>query len=319
MKRKTNITEIAKLAAVSPSTVSRALNNSSLIPLETRRRILELARQLEYRPHTTRSRLLALLLDLPGSAYTQQLLAAVQQSAFERKLRLELILPDALEELKNRLYYGVLLLSSWPEERLREWPETISLPLVRINGRSYPQHDIYAVASDDAGAVAEVMRRFRAAGHRRIGFLLAGSLVVYNNPRRLEAYRGECALHHQLTLEELVENPDAERVEAAFKRLLGKGITALLYLTPVTVNLQELLGRLRLRVPEELSLAVWEMLGLPENHRPPYLCATQDYRALAENAFNLLDRLAARQSLPTQVEVPYRWSEAPSISARKAY
>jgi DNA-binding LacI/PurR family transcriptional regulator len=43
------IEDIARLANVSKSTVSRALNNSSLIPVETRDRILEIARQNNFR------------------------------------------------------------------------------------------------------------------------------------------------------------------------------------------------------------------------------------------------------------------------------
>lgn len=50
-KRARNITDLAKLAGVSPGTVSRALANSDLISKKTRERIQVLAREHDFRPN----------------------------------------------------------------------------------------------------------------------------------------------------------------------------------------------------------------------------------------------------------------------------
>ncbi len=49
--RAKNITDLARLAGVSPGTVSRALANSSLISQKTRERIQQLAREHDFRPN----------------------------------------------------------------------------------------------------------------------------------------------------------------------------------------------------------------------------------------------------------------------------
>lgn len=49
----TTIKDIAKIAGVSHSTVSRALNNSSALNEETKKRILEIAKNLNYTPNTS--------------------------------------------------------------------------------------------------------------------------------------------------------------------------------------------------------------------------------------------------------------------------
>src|SRR4030042_4482245 len=50
MKKKITIKDIARMANVSHTTVSRALNDKSRISSETKKRILDLARDLDYRP-----------------------------------------------------------------------------------------------------------------------------------------------------------------------------------------------------------------------------------------------------------------------------
>jgi|LSQX01.2.fsa_nt_gb LacI family transcriptional regulator len=47
-----NIKDVAKLAGVSPGTVSRALNGKSYVKSETRERILNAIKQLDYKPNT---------------------------------------------------------------------------------------------------------------------------------------------------------------------------------------------------------------------------------------------------------------------------
>ena len=46
----TNINQVAKKAGVSTATVSRSFRTPQLLSAETRRRVLEVAEQLDYRP-----------------------------------------------------------------------------------------------------------------------------------------------------------------------------------------------------------------------------------------------------------------------------
>ncbi|MDI6765164.1 MAG: LacI family DNA-binding transcriptional regulator, partial [Thermodesulfobacteriota bacterium] len=50
MNKKVNIKDIARIAKVSHTTVSRALNNKSRIRNETKEKILSIAKELGYRP-----------------------------------------------------------------------------------------------------------------------------------------------------------------------------------------------------------------------------------------------------------------------------
>jgi DNA-binding LacI/PurR family transcriptional regulator len=57
MSKKINIKELAKIAGVAQSTISRALNDKDGISIETKERIRKLAQEYGYKPNITAKRL----------------------------------------------------------------------------------------------------------------------------------------------------------------------------------------------------------------------------------------------------------------------
>ena len=51
------IHDVARLAGVSPGTVSRVIHNKPYVKQETKQRVLEAIEKLDYRPHAVASRL----------------------------------------------------------------------------------------------------------------------------------------------------------------------------------------------------------------------------------------------------------------------
>ena len=158
----------------------------------------------------------------------------------------------------------------------------------------------------------EAVRRFRAAGHSRIGYLLAQDSDHYNNRQRTQAYRDACRMNFLNPCCEVVKVTNAA-VENALVRLMKKGITALIYLVPIRINPQELFSKLKIRIPQDLSLIVWEALGMPPNYRPAHVYTVQDSMELARNAVDLLERIAQKKEVPQQILVPYLWVNGRSI------
>ncbi len=302
--KKTGIKEIAAEAGVSPATVSRVLNNSPRISRDVTQRVLAVARRLEYLPHTPLTKVIALLIT-GFYSYESSILCAIQAVAAERKFRLELILPDAPDTWSERLYMGGISfvpMSNPPS----------GFPIVTINHAPDPLNGVYSVASDDVGAVMEAVRRFREAGHSRIGYLLAQDSDHYNNRQRTQAYRDACRMNFLNPCCEVVKVTNAA-VENALVRLMKKGITALIYLVPIRINTQELFSKLKIRIPQDLSLIVWEALGMPPNYRPAHVYTIQDGMELARNAIDLLERIAQKKEVPQQILVPYLWVNGRSI------
>lgn len=310
MKR-IGMTELARAAGVSPSTVSRALVGNPRISRETAERVLRTASRLGYRPHTARTRLLALFLPgLSNFTYTSPLLTAIQREALNRGCRIELLLPDGISRMNERLFYGGIALGKMD-------PSLCPFPLVSINAEAEAlNRNSLSVCSDDAGAVTESVRRFRAAGHSRIGFLLAGNPELYNNRCRIAAFRATVPDGEMEGRMEIV--PDPEEVEAALLRLMKWRITALLYLVPSAVNPEKLMRRNGIRIGKDLSLIVWEMLGIRGEYRPEVLVAEQDFESLAFESLEQLSRSAAGKTTEKRVLVPYVFRGGGSIARLSA-
>ena len=167
--------------------------------------------------------------------------------------------------------------------------ESCPFPLVQINGKAESlNRNSFSVCSDDFGAIADSVRRFRAAGHVRIGFLLAGNPDTCNNRNRIAAFRQVLPEDPEKWIE-IIPNSEYE-VDAAVIRLMKRGITALIYLVPSAVNPEKVMRRNRIRIPEDLSLIVWEMLGIFQEYRPNLCVAEIILNQFSEFCFQWCNR-----------------------------
>ena len=87
-KTKTTISDIAKHLNISPSTVSRALNDNELISQSTRDKVWEAARQLNYKPNLSaqplkgiKTALLGILVPDLSTSFYRDLVNSMQEYA----------------------------------------------------------------------------------------------------------------------------------------------------------------------------------------------------------------------------------------------
>jgi len=196
--------DVARAAGVAESTVSRALNDSSLISGEIKEKVRQAAEQLGYRPsrqaaNFARRRSGAIGLVVPrytafppfSRAYFPTLLDGAVLAAEERGFFVTIVLDKerttehSLEELvAGRSVDGFLFaVSPAKYERYRHLKER-NIPFVLINN----YHDGFS--SVDADAEPGMRSAFEHAcrlGHRRIGYI-AGDLGYRNGMDRLETF-----------------------------------------------------------------------------------------------------------------------------------
>lgn len=175
------IKDIARLAGVSYSTVSKALNGSPLVKPETRRRIVELARQLGYEPNlaakslvSRRSHTVGVLLPSLERVALSALVSRINDALSARgyEMLLSILPPSSAVRLFQRLQVdGMIVFEEIPPEAKNQDTVTTDIPLVSI-GASHVAGSRFAVVDvRRKDALRAAVTYLAGLGHSRIAYI----------------------------------------------------------------------------------------------------------------------------------------------------
>lgn len=181
------IKDVARVAGVSPKTVSRVMNAEAHVRPAVRDHVLRVVAELGYRPNayarslsSSRSYLIGLFFDDPASGYA----AEVQLGAMARCRhhgyhlvveRIDRAAPEALDEVSRTLQAlqlaGVILtppICDWSD--LTELLDHRGIPVVKLNS-SRTDASAAVILIDDYQAARDMTDHLIALGHRDIAFV----------------------------------------------------------------------------------------------------------------------------------------------------
>ncbi len=208
MAKRVTARDVAQLAGVSRTTVSFILNGveGMRISEETRQRVLEAARQLDYHPDATARRMAAretrvigfVLRQSPDQAFADcflpQVLGGLSQAASSQgyKVMFEPMPPDAPDGaytslIRERHVDGIII--SGPrsdDQELRKIYEE-GAPIVMLG--QLPGTPISFVDVDNTGGAALATEHLLNLGHRRIALITNAPPVYTASAARLDGYR----------------------------------------------------------------------------------------------------------------------------------
>ncbi|RMH54253.1 MAG: LacI family transcriptional regulator [Bacteroidetes bacterium] len=328
------IRDVARRAQVSISTVSRVLNDTCRVSEEKRRRVLEAAEQLGYRPNpvarsllTKETGALGVVVPFVFGEFFAELLNGIDAAAQERAFcltistshRHEHELRAALQSLHKRVDGVLLMTPEMPgEQAVAHLPEDV--PVVFLNTRL--SGDGYAVVNfDNAGGFRALTRHLIALGHRRIA-VITGPEAAFDAAERLRGYR--------MALEEagMAFDP-AWLIPGDYSQRAGYEAVQTLLAWPerptaiLASNDQMAFGALSalreagLRVPEDVSLAGFDDVPSARYTVPSLTSARVPIRDLGARAVQcLVDHIQAEtppapRSLVLPVDLVVRDSTAP--------
>ncbi|MEX0300183.1 MAG: LacI family DNA-binding transcriptional regulator [Kordiimonas sp.] len=193
--------DVAKLAGVSMMTVSRVLRNEVKVKENTKKKVMDAIKKLEYTPNisarslaSSKSHLIAFLYENPSEGYVGQLLIGTMKQAQVRGYSLVLNNLDgtvadvssALRELLEASRVdGIILTPPFSDsEEILDMLKGGHLPTVRIS----PQRKDYPfpfVCMDETKAAFDMTKYLIDQGHTKIGFIKghpdhAGSHLRYD-------------------------------------------------------------------------------------------------------------------------------------------
>jgi len=295
--------DVARLAGVSYQTVSRVLHDSPQVRRETRERVLDAIRQLDYRPSsvaqalvTGRSRTLGVVTfdtTLFGPAST---LLGVEEAAHDAGYGISIAslksltraqVVTAVQRLRDQGVDGIVVMAPKKSavDALRHLASDV--PVVAVEGG--PDETVSVVAVDQLGGAAAATRHLLELGHRTV-WHIAGPSNWLEAEQRIDGWRS--------TLEgagadvpPLVRGDWSARsgYELAQKLARTSGVTALF-----VANDQMALGVLRLfhevglHTPKDVSMVGFDDIPEAAYFIPPLTTVRQDFAEVGRRCLHLL-------------------------------
>ena len=307
-----NITELAKIAGVSPGTVSRALAGKALVSRETRERIQQIADEHGFRPNQMASRLRSQKTGVIGvvvplgherrqhlsDPFFTAMLGQLAEQVTERDydLMLSRVIPDADDWLErivaSGMLDGVLLIGQSTEyaaiERVAGWYR----PLVAW-GSTVPGQVHCAVGVDNRLGGRLVGERLIARGCRRLAFL--GEVRTIELAERFRGLSDAAAAAGLAAPEQLdthlasdiMAGEIAAHLDAAGERIDGIAAAS----DMIAMNAVRVLADRGLRVPNDIPVTGFDDLPLAEQIVPRLTTVRQD---IAAGAAAMVDALLKR-------------------------
>ena len=176
--------DVARLAGVSQSAVSRAFTPGASVSADTRAKVAAAARTLGYRPNaiarsliTRRSRIIGLVAAYLQNHFYPEVLERLSARLRAEGYHIMLFTADSrdaadplLEEILRYRVDGLVLASTTLSSALAAECKAAGIPVLLFN-RTTETADVSSVTGENARGGALIAEFLAAAGHRRMGFV----------------------------------------------------------------------------------------------------------------------------------------------------
>jgi LacI family transcriptional regulator len=300
--------KVASIAGVSMKTVSRVVNKENGVKPETRKKVLEVIKQLEYQPNpaarglaAAKSFLVALLYDNPSKSYITRLQDGVLDACRKHGYGL-LIHPcqsnadDVLQNIntmarQSRVDGLVLTPPLCDNEDLLDMLDERGLKYVRISPLEHNDRSP-VVYADECDAAYRMTQYLISQGHTRIGFI-TGHPNRSGTEMRIKGYRAAMD-DAALQIDPLLMIPGKytfDSGEAAARKLLRmeNRPTAIFACNDyMAAGVMKVAHQMKIRVPYELSVNGYDNSSLSHHIWPRLTTVSHPVEEVARQAASIL-------------------------------
>lgn len=281
------IKDVAKMADVSISTVSRVINDSKPVSPEARRRVLHAIEVLDYKPNevarslvTKKSNLIGVIVSDIGNSYISQVLRGVEEIG--RMYNYDILLSSSYGDPEIELKFaklfsqkqveGIIVISEILNSKLLYKLDEFKIPYFVIN-RFYNIEEAPTVSINNKDAAYKMTKYLLEMGHEKIGYIaLRKDMDRTNETYKVKGYRqamNEADLPTTIIYTEGVDEESTAEIMPELLRAKEEGVTAFFCTRDVLAIyvINELYDR-GIKVPEDLSISGFGGSGISDMIRP---------------------------------------------------
>ena len=283
--KKATIKDVAREAGVAVSTVSNALNGSNLVTEETRNKVLEAARRLEYVPNmngrnlkSSKTGKLCCITSSIRGEYFYRLFDTINEKCNQKDYGLHIVITrNSGEVIRNILgggYDGFFLFEGqWIQEQELETIRKNHIRAVMLD-RKIELPTVGSVVFDSYQAGYEVTKYLINLGHKKIGFIQSAADIYDCSERK----RGYLNAMREFGLEprkqDIVQGMFEENVTYAAivgQARISHGDLPTAYIAgndQSAIGCLKALAFLGYKVPEEISVAGFDDIEISQYFSP---------------------------------------------------
>lgn len=202
-KQSITIYDVAKKAGVSMATVSRVVNGNPNVKPGTRKKVMEVIGELDYRPNAVarglaskKTTTVGVIIPDVTNVYFSSLARGIDDVATMYKYNIILANSDGNEEKEIQVFNtllakqvdGIIYMGTHLTEKLREQIKRSKTPVV-LAGSIDHKNEIVSVHVDYVKAVKEAVNNMLAHGDKRIAFVSGPLNYPINGEYRLKGYK----------------------------------------------------------------------------------------------------------------------------------
>ena len=332
----TSIKDIARLAGVSPSTVSRVINDKEYVREEIRDKVKTLVKEKGYvQNHAARSMVLrrtftvGIVIPYPFNMFQRQLFATIEHHLDEQGYRTMFIFVTwsaesesaCLHKLKSESLDGVIMMYEFQNPSIYKYLREYGIPVVLCTFGS-DELQFSAVHVDESMAAEAAVTHLMEKGHRKVG-LIAGAHFRFS-VQRAEGYRRvfeRYSIEAKDAWEVTVPSYDLEQGKRGMARLLRQdsSITAVFAITDeLAIGAMRTLHETGLKVPEDLSVVGFDDIDISAYTTPALTTIRQPISEMGEKTAALIcDLIATGKSDRAPLVLSHRLIERESVASPK--
>lgn len=291
------IKDVAKLAGVSISTVSRVINDSKPVSPEARRKVLHAIKELEYEPNevarslvTKKSNLIGVIVDDIGNHYVAQIVRGIEEIG--RMYNYDIVLSSSygsadtemkfLQLLRTKQAEGIILVSEIMNEKLLDYIKDTKVEFIYLN-RYYNVPELPTVSLNNREASAMMMEYLMDLGHKNIMYVTQRDDIDITIERcKIDAYNEAM---EKIGKKPVIFHIDSHEIYAGYnagteieKVIKENDITAVFCCQDeLAIGLMNYFYDNNIKVPEDISVAGYGDINVASIYRPTLTTIKEPY------------------------------------------
>ena len=316
-----SIKDLARIAGVSHSTVSRALRNSPLIPHATSARIQELARQHGYTASaiarslvTQKTQAVGVVVTTIADPFNGEVLSGIEEAAKEHGYSVILANSQAdperevavVRSFQERRVDGILVASSRVGAQYASLLADLDIPIVLLNNQ-HPDEFVYSITIDNIDGAYKATRHLLDLGHKRIGYI-GDRFGLQSDTQRYRGYQKALREAGVAADPELVIQGDGKPGGGASGArhlfALDKRPTAIFCYNDMTaLGVYDAARQAGITIPQHLSVVGFDDLFFAALLQPPLTTVHQPREALGLRGMAMLLSLLNGETPPKAARI----------------